>query len=422
MSDAYDIAAFLLVSGLCLVAAAVFTPKTWPSGFRQMVVWAVLARIGGATFRLWVVTDYYGRGDALRYFEKGWWMAAALRQGDLEPLLSTPKAWGTPFLEQVSALVLFVIGPSLRAEFVVFSMFPLIGLCLVVVAFARMMPGADMRRVSALLLLWPSLVFWPSSVGKESLILLAVGLTVYGYASAGLPRALAIAGGLLLAMGVRPHIAMMLAVSLALAEWLKPVRAVNWQQLLRGVALAGLAAFTVSSGLSQFGLDDAASVAQFVDTRAAATQTGGSRIGIVGGPAAVPMAFVNVLLRPFPWEARNPLIAVSAAEVLLFWGLMARAGLPAELLRTWRTIRALRYLVPVTMVLIVFYGAFVSNLGILARQRVIVLPFLFLIAEAARVVGPAVRRLQSDAARSMLPAGLLPGRPERGFRSGSVRR
>jgi hypothetical protein len=418
VSEAYDIAAFVVVSGLCLIAAATLAPASWPSGFRRIVVVAVFARILGSMARLWVVTDYYGRGDALRYFDTGWWMADALRSGDLEPLMSVPKAWGTPFLERVSALVLFLVGPSLRAEFVVFSMFPLIGLCLIAVSFARMMPGADMRRVSVLLLLWPSLVFWPSSVGKESLILLAVGLTVFGYASVGVVRLLAISGGLLLAMGIRPHIAMMLAVCVAAAEWLKPVRSMSWQQILRGVVLAALAAFTVVSGLEQFGLDDAASVEAFIDTKAAATQTGGSRISVVSGPAALPMAFVNVLMRPFPWEVRNPLIAISVLEIFLFWGLVGSAGLPRAFFRAWRRSQALRYLVPVTVVLIVFYGAFVSNLGILARQRVVVLPFLFLIAEGARVLEKstkASRRLPPAPVRSSVPAravrAVVPVRP-----------
>ncbi len=403
MNDAYDIAAFVVVSGLCVVGAAGLSPATWPSGFRRIVVVAVIARIFGCTARLWVVTDYYGRGDALRYFDTGWWMADAMRGGDFGPLMSVSKAWGTPFVERVSAAVLFVVGPSLRAEFVIFSMFPLIGLCLIAVSFSRMMPGADMRRVSALLLLWPSLVFWPSSVGKESLILLAVGLTVYGYASVGLLRAGMLSAGLLLAMGIRPHIAMMLAVCVAMAEWLKPVRTMSWQQIMRGAALAILAVVTVASGLEQFGLDDATAVQDFIDTKAAATQTGGSRIAVVGGPAALPMAFVNVLMRPFPWEVRNPLVAISVIEIVLFWGLVGSAGLPRAFFRSWRTSQALRYLVPVTVVLIVFYGALVSNLGILARQRVVVLPFLFLIAESARVLkgrAEEAKRLPPASSRS----------------------
>jgi hypothetical protein len=338
-------------------------------------------------------------------------MASGLRRGDFDPFWDASKAWGTPFVERVSALVLVVLGPSIRAEFVVFSMFPLIGLCLILFVFARMVPGADMKRVSMLLLLWPSLVFWPSSVGKESLILLAVGMTVYGYATAGLVRYVTIAAGLLLAMGVRPHIAMMLAVSIAAAEWLKPVRRMNWRQVLRGLTLVGLAAYTVASGMEQFGLDDAESLEAFIDIKATATQTGGSRIEVVGGPAALPMAFVNVLMRPFPWEIRNPLVGMSVLEVLLFWGLVFRGGLPREILTSWRESKALRYLVPVTLVLIVFYGAFVSNLGILARQRVVVLPFLFLTAEAARVLEThAKRRLQMNASRHMLVAGPS-GRP-----------
>ncbi len=66
MNDVYDTTAFVVVSGLCLVASVALPPRSWPVGFRRMIVLAVVARIAGATARLWVVTDYYGKGDALR--------------------------------------------------------------------------------------------------------------------------------------------------------------------------------------------------------------------------------------------------------------------------------------------------------------------------------------------------------------------
>jgi hypothetical protein len=108
------------------------------------------------------------------------------------------------------------------------------------------------------------------------------------------------------------------------------------------------------------------------------------------------------LLRPFPWEVSNPLVLLSAAEVLVFWGLLLqRRDRFALLFNLWRQSRLLRLLFPLVAVLIFFYGGFVSNLGILARQRVVILPFMFVFVEAlgnvARV--PMPRRHPQGALR-----------------------
>src|SRR6266850_1356449 len=67
----------------------------------------------------------------------------------------------------------------------------------------------------------PSLLFWPSSIGKEAWMMFALGIAAYGAAvllKGATLRGLAIcAAGLWLTGSVRPHMAALVAVSLALA-------------------------------------------------------------------------------------------------------------------------------------------------------------------------------------------------------------
>ena len=373
------------MSGFCLALAIFAAPSSWPSEFRRIVVLAVIARIAGSALRLLVAQVWYGRGDALRYYDIGWEIASSIRGGDVGPFFASDLVWGTIFVQRVSAIVLVVVGESIRAESVVFSMFPLLGLILIVVSAVREFgPRIDGKRLAHLVLLWPSIWYWPSSIGKESLILLAVGLVVFGWCGTGRLRISVVVLGLALSMMIRPHIALMIAVAIGFAAWLGPFQQLTASRIFQGLLLVVLAVLTTREALSQLGLgSDAVAVGDFVAARSARTATGGSQIAMATGVVAIPMAAVNVSLRPFLWEVTNPLMLLSGIEVVVFWALVWHRRHSLRSFLRWRESRLLLLVVPLTLILTLFYGGFVANLGILARQRVVVLPFMFLLAEAA---------------------------------------
>ena len=97
------------------------------------------------------------------------------------------------------------------ATFVVFSLLGFAGLLLFVLAFRVALPNVDTKRYALLLLFWPSLVYWPSSIGKESLMLLCLGLVAFGAARVlqGRAHGLLIAAFGLLGSGlIRPHVSL----------------------------------------------------------------------------------------------------------------------------------------------------------------------------------------------------------------------
>jgi hypothetical protein len=119
------------------------------------------------------------------------------------------------------------------------------------------------------------------------------------------------------------------------------------------------------------------------------------------------MAMINVLTRPWPWEARNATSLLAALELLMFWGILwyRRKNLKRAL-ANWRSDPLLRIAVPFIVIYSVSLGLLVVNLGIIARQRVFLFPFLFLFIEAM----PAIARKR--AARRPPIAGPLGG-PQR---------
>ena len=101
---------------------------------------------------------------------------------------------------------------------------------------------------------------------------------------------------------------------------------------------------------------------------------------------------VNVLFRPFIWEAHNVTALVSALEVMLIWGLVwRRRSRLRGALSMWRRHRMLRFAIPFVLLYVVALGMNLSNLGLVARQRVLVFPLLFLVVEAGSAFRP-VRR------------------------------
>jgi hypothetical protein len=390
---------------LLIVAGAIWLlPTAWSQRSRQLMLGMIALHVVGSLVRMSLMVTWYGRGDFLVYYSDGLEIAEALRRLDSEPFFASPSTWGTAFIQRVSGLVLFVVGPSIRAEFAVFSMFSTTGLILLAVSGVRAFRGADSRRLVLLLLAWPSLLFWPSSIGKEALILLAVGLVVYGWWGDGQrARWRPIVAGIVLAMLIRPHIALMFGIAVGFADWLAPFRRMTAGRAARGIVLFGAALIVTAVSLRQLGVEaDQEAIQNFISDRSARTAQGGSAFTSPTGAMAVPMAFVNVLGRPFPWEAHNALALLSSLEVVFFWGLLwhRRAGVRV-MVRRWRENRLLLLLVPLTGVLILFYGAFVSNMGILARQRVVVLPLMFLIAEAAPSFG--ARRPEQRPAPRLAP-------------------
>lgn len=110
------------------------------------------------------------------------------------------------------------------------------------------------------------------------------------------------------------------------------------------------------------------------------TQQGGSAFEpiVVTNPSQIPAATVSVLFRPYLWEASSPATVISAAEgaavaliILFSWRRLLRW--PGSAWRRPILIYALSYL----LMFVVAFSS-IGNAGILARQRVQLLPLLFL--------------------------------------------
>ena len=118
------------------------------------------------------------------------------------------------------------------------------------------------------------------------------------------------------------------------------------------------------------------------------TNQGGSSFDRGDMATAIPMAFVNILFRPFITEANSPMALVSSLEMLVFWALALRNVFHLKsMLQGWRGNRLLRFAVPFALLYVLMIGLTFQNFGIIARQRTLVMPALLLLFAAAPAAG-----------------------------------
>lgn len=386
----YNALGFLVVSILSLLGGLVLSRMPFNRFHPRLILLAIFARLVGSLARYDLMRFFYGGiSDAARYYGVGLQHARAIWSFDLSFLtpdfwFSGPgRWWGTAFMDKLSGLVLAVIGPTMRGEFVVFSMISFAGLYCIALAVYRMCPTRAAIHYAAWIWYWPSLWFWPSSTGKEAVTILAIGICVLSYSRrSGALRWLPYFLGLALAFAIRPHVAAAIVMATLIALWVSTWTRFTLRRIVEMV-FAILITFAVFFAMAaQFGIEaDLEGVEEFVDQRSSFTLRGGSQLEeLPSGATAVFEAFVNTWMRPFPWDVHNLMALFSFLEVLVFWGLAARYWRRfGAVLRSWWRWPLLSFSLPLIVAFTLMIGLTFGNLGIIARQRTPVFPFALLL-------------------------------------------
>src|SRR5919201_5511941 len=179
-----------------------------------ILVLALMAKLGGGLMRYSVVFGLYGGGaDATVYHDWGIRLSGRFEQWDFSPLAATGAAFIRGFTGSIYALT----TPSKLGGFLLFSWLGFWGLFLFYRAFVLAVPEGRRSTYRLFIFFFPSLLFWPSSIGKEAWMVLALGMGAIGASKllTGDAAGGVIIGrlGLFLASIVRPHIAAMLVIA-----------------------------------------------------------------------------------------------------------------------------------------------------------------------------------------------------------------
>lgn len=413
----------MLASGMTTDSDRRWLPLTIMAGYA--------AKLVGSTARYLVLQVVYGgKGDASGYHSTGLAYSDVWRSFHVP---SSVERVGTDVVEAITGLLYVPYQPNKLGGFFLFASLAFFGQLLLYSAFRHSFPTRYLKWYAAAIFFWPTIVYWPSSIGKESLMLLWIGLTAYGVArllSSYNPAWVAMIGlGLFGAGIIRLHMALLLAGALFLTLLLGKAPSVRAAQTRRLLLVSGAAAalvLVVALTAQDFGVDLAAAasleaatdevdaVLEGVETQ---TDQGGSAVSgeAVSSVADLPEAVLRVIFRPLPNEAGSLQLLAASIEGTVLLGITV-VRLP-WILRNLLRIRRYPYLLFAFFYSGGFIIAFSSilNLGILARQRSQVMPlFLALIVvlgsrhgeEPAEPEPPAT---SLEAVRALVSSSASPG-------------
>ncbi|MGZ4759800.1 MAG: hypothetical protein ACXV95_12130 [Acidimicrobiales bacterium] len=350
--------------------------------------------------------------DAVIYNREGARLADSFRSlnftnVDVGAAASVP---GTGSLRYIAGLVHLTTGSSFFGTTLVFGLMAFAGCWLFYRAFQLAIPDGDHYRYAKLIFLWPSLLYWPSSIGKDSWMLLTIAI-----ASLGAARLLTrtrggyalIFVGLVGSALVRPHVTLLVFVAIGIAFIIgrRDTNRIPGQVSLGGVTkVIGIVVLLVAGSLLApatahfLKLDDLSgdSVSNAIEATQLQTGEGGSAFSPSNpnSPIGYPIAVVTVLFRPLPGEVTNAQGLFSGAEGGLLLVITALSWR-----RIWGAVTRLRsqpYVTYAAAYLAMFAYAFaaIANFGILARERVQLIPLFFVLL----AVPPARRRDPEDRA------------------------
>jgi hypothetical protein len=396
----YDTWGALLV-GSVIVAASVpaLLRQASREGDRRLLAFLLAAlaiKLVGAVVRHYVAFDVYeGAADAAVYHEDGTKIAERFRAGDFDTGLSSLV--GEDFMAFLTGIVYTIIGPTRLGGFLVFSWLGFWGLFMFYRAFVLAVPEGRKRTYALLVFFLPSLVFWPSSIGKEAWMTFALGMAAFGAArllTGKTWRGMAVSGlGLWLASLVRPHVAGLVILALAAGFLVRRSRPELRQlaPIVKGLALAGLAVVAVvlvartDEFLRRSGFRPEAGFTSVLSEVGLRTEKGGSGFdaSVLESPGRAPIAVVTVLFRPFLAEAHNAQALAAACEsTLLLLISMFRFRWIVRALTSMRRQPYVAFAVAYGGLFILAFSS-IANFGILARERVQLLP-LYLVLLSIR--------------------------------------
>ncbi len=357
----------------------------------MLMTLAMMAKLVGSSVRYYVLEVIYsGSGDAGRYHNFAIQIADVWR--DLEvPDLATVAfgSQGTRFIAWVTGLFYGPYEPSQLGGFFIYAFLAFVGQFFFYLAFRTACQHSRWRRYAILIFFWPTLIYWPSSIGKEAMIILFLG--VGSWAAASLYRRYEVRWLPLVGVAafmvsfIRVHVAALFVFALLAAvigENRKRKNLVPFGRLLIMVAGIVTAVPLALAVADEFNLDLTAISAEDLEPIFAdvgdTTEQGGSSVsgGVIRGPLDIPGGVLKVLFRPLPNEAGNLQSLVASAEGVILLGLVLWQT-PA-MFRNRAQLRRTPYLA----FSLVYTGLFIwgwsaiLNLGILARQRSLVIPFL----------------------------------------------
>ncbi len=410
---------------IVFIAAASLRNKLYPAGhpLRKYFMWAFSLKITGAVMLGLIYQFYYKGGDTLNYWHQtevinsslgdsfGTWLRMIVASADYFDVDINPYAnqlywYGHSSPEYLLSVIGAIIGLFTMTTYlptvVIFAAIFFIGIWKMFIVFTKLYPRLTKQMAFAILFI-PSVVFWGSGFMKDTITLSCIGWVTHFFYTIFYENKKIILNSLLalfflyiifiiksyIVMAFLPAV-MLWGVGL-LSYKIKDTRLIMVARYFLYIAsIVGLLLVGSRLQTQLFGEYNVESIGykSFMTRdylyRISLEQDGsaytlGDMDPTVFGMIEKAPAGINVtLFRPYPWEAKKPIVMLSAMEALFFLGFTIAVIFRNNPLRVVRRILAdetLQFCIIFTFVFAFAVGISTSNFGSLVRYKIPCMPF-----------------------------------------------
>lgn len=352
--------------------------------------WGVALRVLGTLVYLAYAYNFSGGGvDAFVYDNWAQKFANYFREFDFSPfydqrLWRNGQLFYTNFVAYPAAIFTIVTFDNEFGIYLLFSAICFAGLILLFSAFRKNYFLLDLPNILLWLLFFPALWFWTSTIGKDAFMFLGMGILCMGISNRKL-NYLYIFIGLIVLYAFRPPAAYVALIALGsfFILNLKDSLMVRILKITAGVVIIVLLANYLSElwGIEEFSNKELTELQR--GTLRNSQYGTGALDEKSGGITSIPSGVIDVLARPFLWEIRNAFTAASALEInIVLILLLYRRRSVLRFIKDGLNHRLSTFILAFIFTYVVTVGLFENNIGLIARHRAIIFPFLFLMAFA----------------------------------------
>jgi hypothetical protein len=352
----------------------------------SILIWPVSPREKGVLLVLWAAKCVVALVFMLPYEDR--YTLDAFGYHDVSRRMDPPfhaagVGAGTQNVNVLAWLHNYLLPDSFHALKLSFAMLGLVGVYILYRAAGLAWGKVDVRVLLALGL-FPSILFWSSTLGKEPLILFGVAL--YALGTVGFIRTgrggylVAVGLGVLTASLIRIWFAPIMMAPLALLGW-RAIRGTGFRLLFLAVA-GGASVIALGRLLMMFGVGSVNDLLVVVQYWSQGWAEGGSAQSIPVDLSTVrgllvflPLGIFTALFRPLPGEVLNPFGLLAGIENLVLLGFFARCmpRLRRSALRDPLVLWSVAFLLAWA---VIYSFLSYQNLGSAARFRLPVAPIL----------------------------------------------
>jgi hypothetical protein len=306
--------------------------------------------------------SYYSRSSNLD-FEK--WLA---RYGT-----------STPFVDFFAFPFTSVLGFSFEMSMLLFAWLGFLGFVCFYIVFkenVRLKHKLFGYDIISILMFLPNMHFWTASLGKGSLIFFGLGLATLGLSRVA-ARKLTLIAGMAVVYHVRPHVFLFMLVGILVGFFTgRKVPVMYKIMIIVGGAIALVLMYNTI--LTTVGLDTENTLESFdklTGTRAASLADAGSGVDISNYPLVLKL--FTFWFRPLFFDAPGVLGLFVSAENLVYLLLVVKLFDRAFISYLLKGSALVKTCVVVFLTASIALSAAMSNLGIIIRQKSMVMYFLF---------------------------------------------